>query len=101
MTWQPIETAPKDGTPILAYCNHEADTVYILGTKKLTDYASACEAYRHVPNGIYVVGRFPEQECGDWEGGYIVYPGYWALEGSDGEICANPTHWMPLPKELT
>jgi len=68
--WEPIETAPKDGTPILLYqCVDQFDLADPKG--KMTDYYFS---------GFYNQ-RFKLWEC--WE--------------SD-QYSHEPTHWMPLPK---
>lgn len=46
--WQQIETAPNDGTPILAKCVHDADDYIIDGGKMLTSYGCACEEFKHI-----------------------------------------------------
>lgn len=96
--WKTIDSAPKDGTQFLAACNHEIDD-YIEDCEKgrLTEYGCACEEWGHVDDGIHIVYRVPEDREGSWEEGYYDVPGYWALDGSEGEMAANPTHWMPLP----
>ena len=96
--WQPIETCPTDGTLVLAYCCHDADEYVLSCGKRLTNYGCACEAYGHVNDGLHIVYWEPDTQEGSWEEGYFTVPGYWAPEGFDGECCANPTHWMPLPK---
>jgi len=66
-SWQPIETAPRDETPILAYDG--------------TDITTVC--------GSEVLGRV------SWElsVGMISDPGdSWPIERD-----FYPTHWMPLP----
>lgn len=70
--WQPIETAPKDGTQILLFDPS--------GTWD-PDLASfsprvAVGAWKDFPNGH-----------GEWRG---YYSGLSAVE--------EPTHWMPLPE---
>lgn len=70
MDWQPISTAPRDGTPVLLYCPELEGSQYALAMYN----GDATYSGRY--------GRF----C--WS---IV-----AGEGSIAEKCA--THWMPLPK---
>ena len=67
--WQPIETAPKDGTPIIVA--------------------------RHMPSWGWVRGWATwESVCGisGWlSRGFFNPPGELGL--------AHPTHWMPLPEQ--
>jgi len=70
--WQPMETAPKDGTKVLLI-------------EKATDYQSEDEdEYDYIFTGFYHPGGEygkPHWEC--WE--YEAFP-------------HNPIGWMPLPK---
>lgn len=72
--WQPIETAPKDGTPVDGWCIH---------LTRPDEYPG----WRHT--GIW------------WEGGaWLTRPGrfsdyVWAVE--DPANVIKVTHWMPLP----
>jgi hypothetical protein len=75
MEWQPIETAPKDGTEV------------ILGW----DMAS-----------VWIVRNGWFHDGNDWRGFDLDDVGWWSyrhsvtqekLEGYD-----TPTHWMPLPE---
>ena len=70
--WQPIETAPKDGTWVLLFDPEDE--------------------YAHV--GAFV--EFPATEdhplVKHWGGIYISGKGFMSW--------MNPTHWMPLPEPL-
>ena len=92
--WQPIATAPKD-KPILAYCDHEADTrVERPGATTLTLYAAHYEGLSHCPTGLRIVewgGGWADSEGGAW------LPDWWFVAGSEFEVAANPICWMPLP----
>jgi hypothetical protein len=74
--WQPIETAPKDGT-------------HIIGIQPIS--------------GIYggVTGAFwiPDEQR-MFDGAKITIKGYWA-ESRHHQVVVKPTHWMPLPKPPT
>lgn len=92
--WQPIETAPKD-RPILAWCDHEADP-YSVDDKTLTTYAAHAEGLGHAPTGCHIVewgGGWTES----YEDGGGEMSDWWFVAGSEFEVAANPTHWMPLP----
>ena len=76
-TWQPIESAPKDGTPIIL-----------------------------LVNGVAIEGRWDDQSYpdknifyGDGEWDVISLPshGCGCCSGDD----PLPTHWMPLPAPPT
>lgn len=72
MTWQPIETAPKDGTKILLYVR----------------IRSVLEDDFSIPE--IVVGYFdPNEFAREW---YIVE------RTPENTYVDQPTHWMPLPE---
>jgi hypothetical protein len=71
MNWQPIETAPKDGTQILI-----ADGKHV----------TISRWYVHYMNGEPDPYRKPEWEQAEMCGGMGGYYG-----------PLQPTHWMPLP----
>ena len=70
-TWQPIETAPKDGARVLLWTTTEGDAVL---TEYLID-VGAENPIRTAQVGFYC------DESGQWQ----------------LEVVGNPTHWMPLP----
>jgi hypothetical protein len=99
--WQPIETAPKD-TPVLAYCNHEADPFYAGkhadGSMALTLYAAHYDGLGYAPTGFHIVEWGGAFDDSTWECEGPSLPDWWFVVGSDFEVAANPTHWMPLPE---
>ncbi len=97
--WQPIETAPKDGTLILGWCVHDADEYWIEERKRMTVYGAHSEGLSHVEDGPHVLewgGALDDRTWEDNSGGYM--PDWWFRYGSEFEETANPTHWMPLPE---
>jgi hypothetical protein len=77
MNWQPIETAPKDGTEVLLYA-----------PGRLTYGAWAKPS--QTPRIKYAPGFAPEPE---WE----EFEPYWASWDGGFTDEAPPTHWQPLP----
>lgn len=76
--WQPIETAPRDGSPILAY----NPLIGVYSTAFTTRWTGE-------PDEVGYEG-FP---CGFWNMGPGSYP--------FGRWDCRPTHWMPLPEPPT
>jgi hypothetical protein len=52
--WLPMESAPTDGTKILAICKHD-DLCYCEGDPGLTPYGLWCESEGHVEDGPCVI----------------------------------------------
>ena len=76
--WWPIETAPKDGTHIIAWSPHYKPHVAVVYGRQFGPFtryekAEGSDLYRQVRDGAWV--------C--WDGGPVS--------------CWKPTHWMPLP----
>lgn len=87
MEWQPIDSAPKDGTEVLLYapaCEFEGKQIPERIT--LGEWVEPSE----VPHLIYRDGYAPEEEWDDFEPFWMSW---------DGGFLADylPTHWMPLP----
>ena len=106
--WQPIETAPRDGSKVLVYFNHEADSYYDPESPdKLTDYAANAEGVGCFQGKGQVIAVWQDgfQESDGWEdpnGGYWM-PGGWFpwWNGEPADQVCNATHWQPLPEPPT
>lgn len=80
MEWQPIETAPKDGTKVDLW-------VITRGCYENKD--------ERIPDASWEDGGWGT--CETLQGTY----GHWHFEydgpAKKGHHCVKPTHWMPLP----
>ena len=70
MKWQPIETAPRDGTSLLLWCPHYKRPIRV-GTYEIW------EDFSH--------------------GQSVSKREYWSI-GTFDSLEVLPTHWMPLPE---
>jgi len=87
MMLQPIETAPKDGKPILLYFSNPIDHWEVLGWS---------------PSDIhFVVGWYDPDMWGqsNWSSN-LLREGSADTDGHSSPIPLeiSPTHWMPLPE---
>jgi hypothetical protein len=82
--WQPIETAPKDGTEILAWRDDAG--VMLVRYTSMDAFLTETELSRH---GYRADDEAVAEE--DWFYSDFVHGG--RLAGDE-----TPTHWMPLPE---
>lgn len=97
--WQPIETAPKDGTSILLLARGESWIAEVGGDPSSSP--PKCAIGYWDPEGSSwcdSLGRFPGDPSFDHEDGVNLYTtGSWMSGG--GWFQPNEvTHWMPLPE---
>lgn len=78
MEWRPIETAPRDGTPVLLGGGRDCEAEYARSDAEVT------------------LARAPARAM--WNGTL------WVMCWNEAGYCLvayeNPTHWMPLPAPL-
>ena len=81
MEWQPIETAPRDGTEIIAVFSSD----YGGTQEKPTVYGPWTAAFRR------------NKWMASWDDASVVErEGYWGTDYMETPL--DPTHWMPLPE---
>lgn len=83
MDWQPIETAPKDGSRVTLLIPYDRDL--------FTEAECTDEGYwEPLPPGTGASIGMGIPEWGVADGGC------WRFDGDDGSFDIQPTHWKPL-----
>ena len=81
--WQPIETAPKDGTAFRARIpGHGSDNIIAWTGGLIDSEENDCGGWQFVEN---------QEPPDDWTDGIC-----WEVN-EDGNKSTEPTHWKPLP----
>ena len=90
MDWQPIETAPKDGTYIIIYSKDFGSSLSDTDAAEFTDdprnAPRPLSLTKHAPT-LYVARYYEEHSEMGWFSHSPIY-----------EFLVQPTHWMPLPE---
>jgi hypothetical protein len=83
ISWQPIETAPRDGTLVLL----------------LVDYSEGEHWIDDEPSGLgRTIGHNNDENVGEGEGQGWQFAGWCWTHDHYVEGVGQPTHWMPLPE---
>jgi hypothetical protein len=82
--WQPIETAPRDGTRIQLLIPYDRD--------KFTEAQCTDEGYWDADVEHDVNRRQPD---GTWKL-VVIERGCFRFDGDDGAFDIQPTHWRPI-----
>lgn len=80
MEWQPIETAPRDGSQLLL----------------MTTRGHSIGAWNSRPRGPGISGGIQSPGWVAYTDGYEIDDAGWDT-GTDYVKSIDPTHWMPLP----
>lgn len=99
-----MESAPTDGTKILAICRHDADSYWDKEPGlTITPYSLWSEDEGHVEDGPCVIAwqdGYTEDESGEGWGPWTTMPGWWfETTNCDPPLAANPVGWLPIPPE--
>jgi hypothetical protein len=97
--WKTMDSAPRDGTPILGWCEHEADPYFLNDGRRLTQYGAHCEGQSFVEDGPHVLvwgGGFDDRSYD--EPTAACMSDWWYRNDADLEVAANPIAWMPIPE---
>lgn len=90
MNWQPIDTAPKDGTPVLIF----EPNAGFAGSPREPYMATA--ALR--PGEFEYSRTDPRLQWYDDRRFAVGYWRPWGGWGNRNSAFVEPTHWMPLPE---
>ena len=92
-TWQPMTTAPKDGSPVLLYVPQPPNESFHTGSTAMPDELQACKYFV----GCY--GGRPHDDNGWWVSHLVSFDhGYYPGEFDWEAETLIPTGWMPLPE---